>query len=95
MALTSIAKEQLTVTNGAVVTFTAATFTKEVVMAFVAVADAPVRTCNSADPSTTTGITWKAGTKFEVWGYTDVLNFGVIATTATNATLDVEYFGTP
>lgn len=94
-ALVSIAKEQLTVTNAAVVPFTAATYTTGAMLAVVSVGDAEVRTdCGiGSDPTTSTGLPWKKGTKFKVIGSTDIVNFGAIATTSTSATLDVEYFG--
>lgn len=96
MALRCVAREELTVTNAAVVELTASLITTNVIMAGLSVMDAPIRiTVEGTDPTTSLGKPYSVGDVFEIRGHPDLSNFKCIAETSTNAAVEVQYFGTP
>lgn len=96
MALQSCTREQVTV-GDSVETLTAATIiatTYDVIMAIIAVTNAPIRiTFDGTDPTTTLGLPFEAGDMFEVWGQPDLLGLEMIRSGGVDAVVEVEYFG--
>lgn len=94
MALRFVSRETVAVSTTAI-GLTAAKVTTAVMMATVQVLTANVRvTFGGNDPTTSLGYQWQSGDVMEVWGQPDLLSFRAIRDDATDAALEVEYFGT-
>ena len=97
MNFKTISKDEITVTNAAVVTLASGTLGAIPAAAtgcIIQVRDAPVSEWHDGStPTTTAGMVWNPPGFYKLTTKDDMTNFKVIATTATNALLSVSYEG--